>query len=151
MKITIARALLVSLIICSLTAFAPTWCKRSGMEGYLYKVSGNQMPSPDIKPAPPTGIKGSLYIYELTNTSQAVKKEGSFYSSVSTRLIKKVETNDKGYFKIKLPPGKYSVFIKKDTLLYANRFDSQNNIAPVEVQRKKMAKVEVMMDYNAVY
>lgn len=151
MKIIVERVFLVTIIICSLTAFAPVWCKRSGIEGYLYKVSGNQMPSPDIKPAPPTGIKGTLFIYELTNISQTVKLEGSFYSSVSTKLIKKVETNDKGYFKVKLPPGKYSLFIQKDTVLYANRFDSQNNVAPIEVQRKKMAKVDVRMDYSAVY
>ena len=151
MKMNLLSTFLFTVVICGLLAFKPIWCKKQGIEGYLYKVSGNQMPSPDIKPRPPTGIKGTLYIYELTNISQAVKKEGSFYSSVSTRLIRKVETNSKGYFKVKLPPGRYSLFIKKDELFYSNQFDSENNIAPVEVLPKKMVKVEFRMDYDAVY
>ncbi len=152
MKKKIFHALLLALILESLTAFKPMWIKRQGIEGYLYKVSGNQMPSPDTKPAAPRGIKGTLYIYSLTNVNQAVKKTGSsFYSSVSTRLVKKVQTNSKGYFNVSVAPGKYSLFIKKDTVLYANRFDSENNIAPVEVKPGKMTRVEMRMDYNAVY
>ena len=140
------------LIIFGLSAFNTVWFKRQGMEGYLYKVSGNQMPSPDIKPAPPAGIKGTLYIYELTNISQVVTKTGSsFYSSIATRFIKKVETNNKGYFKVHLPAGKYSLFVKKDSLFYSNLFDSKNNIAPVEVLPGKFARVEFRMDYDAVY
>lgn len=152
MKKNIFHTSLIALILVCLVALRPVPIKKEGIEGYLYKVSGNQMPSPDIRPAVPKGAKGYLYIYELTNINQAVKKTGSsFYSSVSTRLIRKVRTNSNGYFKVILAPGKYSIFIKKDTVLYANRFDSQNNIAPVEVKRRKMTKVEVRMDYNAVY
>lgn len=152
MKKNIFPALLIAIILVCLMAMRPAQTKKQGIEGYLYKVSGNQMPSPDIRPSLPKGVKGELYIYELTNVNQAVKKTGSsFYSSVSTRLIRKVQTNSNGYFKVILAPGKYSIFIKKDTVLYANRFDSQNNIAPVEVKRRKMTKVEVRMDYNAVY
>ena len=152
MKKNTCYSLLGMLILMGLTAFIPVPKKKQGIEGYLYKISGNQMPSPDIKPTPPKGVKGTLYVYQLTNVNQAVKKDASlFYSSVSTKLIKKVQTNSKGYFSVQLAPGKYSVFIKKDTVFYANRFDSQNNIAPVEVKAGKMTKVEVRMDYNAVY
>ena len=152
MKNNVFRALLFASLLGCLAAFRPITNKKQGIEGYLYKVSGNQMPSPDKKPAPPLGIKGTLYVYELTNVSQAVKKPGSsFYSSVSTKLIKKVQTNNKGYFNIQLAAGRYSVFIKKDSVLYANRFDTQNNITPVEVKAGKMTKVEMRMDYNAVY
>ena len=146
------RSLMLALLITGLTAFSPACFKKAGITGYLYKVSGNQMPSPDIKPASPKGVKGTLYIYELTNTSQAVLIPGSsFYSSISTKLVKEIETGDAGYFNVKLPPGKYSVFIKKDTVLYANRFDDKNNIAPVEVKRGKKTKMEVRLDYDAVY
>ena len=152
MKKNIFLALLFTLLLGSITALKPAGIKKQGIEGYLYKVSGNQMPSPDIKPAAPKGIKGSLHIYELTNISQAARKEGSpFYTSVTTRLIKKIQTNSKGYFNVQLAPGKYSIFIKKDTVLYANRFDGQNNIAPVEVKAGKMTRVELKMDFDAVY
>jgi len=152
MKKNIFYVLLFAVFLGGIAAFKPVGIKKQGIEGFLYKVSGNQMPSPDIKPAAPKGIKGSLYIYELTNTSQASRKEGSsFYTSVTTRLFKKIQTNSKGYFNVQLPPGKYSIFIKKDTVLYANRFDGKNNIAPVEVKAGKMTRVDLKMDYDAVY
>jgi hypothetical protein len=152
MKKNIVYALLLAMVIACLSAFKPVVFKKQGVEGYLYKVSGNQMPSPDIKPAPPRGIRGTLLVYQLTNSSQAIKKEGSqFYSSVSTRLVKKIQTNNIGYFNVQLAPGKYSIFIQKASLLYANRFDSQNNIAPIEVIPGRMSRIEVRMDYNAVY
>lgn len=152
MNKSLFRMFVLAALLGFFAAFRPTVAKKQGIEGYLYKVTGNQMPSPDVKPARPKAVKGTIYIYQLTNISQAVKKNGSsFYSSVSTRLVKKVPTNSKGYFKVLLAPGKYSVFIKRDTVLYANRFDSQNNIAPVEVFAGKMSKIEVRMDYNAVY
>lgn len=144
--------LILGVLLFSLCSFKLNWCRKQGIEGYLYKVSGNQMPSPDQKPSPPLGIKDTLYIYELTNTSQVIKKDASpFYSSIATRFVKWVVTNNKGYFKVKLPVGKYSLFVKKDTFFYSNRFDSQNNIAPVEVLAKKMIKVEFRVDYGAVY
>jgi len=126
--------------------------KVQGIEGYVYRISGNQMPSPDIKPTPPKGIKTALYIFDLTNISQTVRQgQSSFYLSVKTKLIKKVETDSTGYFKVKLPTGHYSLFTKKAELFYANWFDGNNNIAPVEVLPRKLSRVEFKIDYDAYY
>ncbi|HTQ63461.1 MAG TPA: hypothetical protein VMI12_01615 [Puia sp.] len=126
--------------------------KTQGVEGYVYRISGNQMPSPDVKPKPPKGIKTTLYIFDLTNLSQVTRQnQSAFYSSVKTKLVKKIETDTNGYFKVNLPTGNYSLFTKKGALFYANTFDGDNNIAPVQVKPKKMTKVEVKMDYDASY
>ena len=128
------------------------FCKRQGIEGTVLIVSGNQMPSPDIKPDQGRGIKTILYIYQLTNLSEVDRLgQSAFYSQVRTKLVKKIETKENGRFKVKLSPGEYSVFLKKDTMFYANRFDGKNNIAPVEVLKNKMTKIEVKMDYSATY
>jgi hypothetical protein len=126
--------------------------KTQGIEGYVYRISGNQMPSPDIKPKPPKGIKTTLYIFDLTNLDQTIRQgQSSFYLSVKTKLVKKIETDTSGYFKVKLPVGHYSLFTKKDTLFYANWFDGNNNIAPVQVLPQKLTKVEFKIDYDAYY
>jgi hypothetical protein len=127
-------------------------CKVQGIEGHVLLVSGNQMPSPDRPPSAGKGIKTTLYIYPLTNLSQVERLEHStFYSRINTTLVKKIETKDNGYFKVRLSPGQYSLFLMKDTLFYANRFDDKNNIAPVAVVANKTTKIEVKMDYDAVY
>jgi hypothetical protein len=126
--------------------------KIQGIEGYVYRISGNQMPSPDIKPKPPKGIKTTLYIFDLTNLDQTIRQgQSSFYLSVKTKLVKKIETDTSGYFKVKLPVGHYSLFTKKDTLFYANWFDGNNNIAPVQVLPQKLTNVEFKIDYDAYY
>ena len=126
--------------------------KTQGLEGHVYRISGNQMPSPDIKPKAPKGIKTTLYIFDLTNLNQVTRQnQSAFYAAVRTKLIKKIETDTNGYFKVNLPTGNYSLFTKKGELFYANTFDGNNNIAPVQVLPKKITQVEVKMDYDASY
>jgi hypothetical protein len=126
--------------------------KKTGIEGYIFRISGNRMPSPDAKLSPPKGIKAVLYIYELTSFSQVTKQgESAFYSSIRTRLVQTVTSDDSGYFYASLPPGEYSLFTKKDALYYANNFDGNNHIAPVKVVPHKVTQVNVNIDYDAVY
>lgn len=142
-------ALFLSFINPSLT---PLSRKKQGLEGYVYRISGNQMPSPDRPASKPKGIKTALYIYELTNLSQVSREDHSaFYSAIQTRFVKEIETDSSGYFKTYLPAGRYSLFAKKDSLFYANWFDGDNNIAPVVVLPKKITKVEFKIDYDAYY
>ena len=125
-----------------------------GIEGIVYPVSGNRMPSPDRKPAPPRGVKSTVYVFERTNISQ-VTRQGttSYYLVINTKLVKQADTDDTGYFKISLPPGFYSIFTRKGDLFYASQRDEKNNIAPVEVLPGKFTKVDCKIegDRKAVY
>jgi hypothetical protein len=141
----------IILTICSSFLYG-FFCRKEGIEGYVYEVKGNQMPSPDIKRSPPKGIKTTVYVYELTGPDQVTKHErAGFYSAIHSKLVKKVETNEKGYFKVKLSPGKYSLFTRVDSLFYANLFDQDNRIFPVEVLRKKRTEVVIKQDFKAAY
>lgn len=149
---TIVILSIVSALI--LTSFRPPeteFCRRQGIMGYVYVVKGNQMPSPDRVATPPSGVKTTLYVYELTNTSQASGQEGAFYKTISTKLVKEITTDDKGYFKVKLKPGRYSLFVKKGDMFYSNIFDEKSNIHPVEVKKGEWTKEEFKADYDAVY
>jgi len=123
-----------------------------GIEGKVVFSAGNRMPSPDVVAPKPKGIKTTLFIYELTNINQ-VDRQGntSFYNAINTKLVSEVQSNANGSFKINLLPGQYSLFVKKDTLFYANWFDENNNIAPVKVVADKMTNVEFNVDYDATY
>jgi hypothetical protein len=126
--------------------------KKTGIEGYIFRISGNRMPSPDVKLSPPKGVKAVLYVYELTSLGQVTKQgESAFYSSIQTRLVQTVTSDDSGYFFLSLPPGEYSIFSKKDALYYANNLDGDNHIAPVKVLPHKVTQVNVNIDYDAVY
>jgi hypothetical protein len=142
------------IVIClALTSFRPAeneFCSRQGITGHVYMVKGNQMPSPDRPPSRPAGVKTTLFIYELTNTSQATQ-DGAFYKTISTKLVKEVLTDENGYFKTKLKPGWYSLFVKKGDLFYSNIFDDKNNIHPIEVKKGEWTEEDFKADYDAVY
>ena len=97
-------------------------------------------------------FKTTLYIYELTNLSQVIKQgQSAFYTAVNSKLVTRVETQDDGTFTVLLPEGKYSLFVKKGELFYANIYDGEANIAPVTVQKGKMTIADTKVDYDAVY
>ena len=152
MKLSVPNAVALMFSISVLVAFTSFVPVKQGIEGYVYMVTGNQMPTIGVKRPASKGIRTTLYIYELTNTSQVVKPDESpFYSSINTKLVRRVTSNSKGYFSVQLPPGRYSVFARKGSLYFSNIFDDKNNIFPVQVLPKKMAKVEFTINYNAVY
>jgi hypothetical protein len=124
----------------------------SGVEGYVFLISGNRMPSPGKSLSKPKGIKTILYLYELTKLTQVTRQEESaFYTSISTKLVRKFSSDSNGYFKILLPPGQYSLFVKKKELFYANHFDGENNISPVSVLPHTISQVNFNIDYDAAY
>lgn len=142
-----------AIIVVALTTFRPAeneCCRRQGISGHVYMVKGNQMPSPDRPPSKPAGLKITILIYELTNTSQT-SRDGVFYRTISTKLVKEIITDKDGYFKAKLKPGWYSLFVKKDDLFYSNVFDDKNNIHPIEVKKGEWTEEDFKADYDAVY
>lgn len=148
----LVKPLLLLPLVILLGSYTGVWSKKEGIKGTIYRVQGNQMPAPGEPPTRPQPFQTTLYIYELTNTSQVRHAPGaSFYTAIHTKLVKHVKSDKKGKFKVKLSPGRYSLFVKNDDLFYANLFDDKNNIAPITVQKGQYTDVEVKVDYGAVY
>lgn len=122
-----------------------------GIAGKVIWKSGNQMPSPDAPPSKGRGVERTVYVYELTNGSQAKTIDGVFHTNIQTNLVTQVDTDADGNFAVSLKPGRYSLFTKEEKGLYANLFDGQNNIFPVEVQEGQVTDVEFLINYNASY
>lgn len=123
-----------------------------GLSGYIKEIKGNQMPSPDIQPEEPKGVRTTVYIYEPTNISQVVRIGNSpFYNAIHTKLVKSVVSDSLGYFITPLPAGTYSLFTKVDGKFYANSFDAQNNIAPATVEENKLTKVNFVISARATF
>ncbi len=110
------------------------------------------MPSPNApKSSGKRGAQRTLYIYELTKGTQTNTLEGVFHTNIQTNLVTQVVTDANGNFAVGLAPGKYSLFSKEEKGLYANLFDGENNIFPVEVQQGQVTTVEFLINYNASY
>jgi hypothetical protein len=124
--------------------------QKQGISGKVFWLSGNQMPSPGNYITPQQGAPREIYVYKVATLSEA-DQSGAFFVSVKTELVKKTFSDIEGSFKIKLPPGEYSVFVKEPQGLFANSFDKDNKINAVVVKPGKFSWVTINIDYEAAY
>lgn len=124
--------------------------QKQGLQGQVFWVSGNQMPSPEAVLSPNQGAVREVLIYDLTNTTDATQV-GPFFRDIKTRLVATTQSKPDGTFKIKLPVGTYSVFTKERNGLYANLFDGQGFINPVTIKAGQYAWKTITIDYEAAY
>lgn len=122
------------------------------VNGVVYRVSGNQMPSPDLPPSVPKGYRTTIYFFEPAQQSQA-RRAGAdgLYFDIGTRLAGKAESGNDGHFTLRLKPGRYSVLIGRDTLYYSNISDGKGFINPVDVRSGEKNRIELRADWDASY
>lgn len=140
------KYLLLALTFCVQVLYA-----QQGIKGKVEWVSGNQMPGPGKKETKAQPIVREIYIYEATTTQQAASQGATFFSDVSTKLIKTIKSKKDGNFCVKLPPGEYSVLVKEDHGLFANQFDGKGRIQCIEVKKGEFARLVIQVNYEAVY
>jgi hypothetical protein len=121
-----------------------------GITGKVYLKRGNNMPSPGRKPSNGSPVIRTILIYELTKRN-AVTINGSFFTGVKAKLIAKTQSNADGIYSIALPVGKYSLFVEEGNQLYANSFDGEGNISPVEVKKDTITNKDLIISNQAVY
>ena len=139
----------IFLILFFLSSFA-AFSQKQGLRGQVFWVSGNQMPGPEAILSPNQGATREIIIYELTSFKD-VTQVGPFFRDVKTKMVATIQSKPDGTFKVKLPPGAYSVFTKERNGLYANLFDEKNNINPVTVKGGQYAWRTITIDYDAAY
>ena len=145
----VVSAVLVGFL--GLFSFCPP--KRQGIEGNVQQLKGDQMPSPDL---PVTGrgrpFACKIAVFEPTKITQTqLLEQGPYYQKVNSKLIAMVATDSLGYFKVKLSPGRYSVFIVEGDHYYATIQDGDGTIGPVTVVKHRFTRLDLKMDAGATY
>jgi len=120
--------------------------------GTVIRVAGNQMPSPDL-PDPDYGGYATAVLFYRPATRQDAHRAGpaGFFDRVGTPLAARVATDGQGRFRLRIAPGRYSVFIAKDSLLYANVFDGEGILNPVDVAPRGRTTLRLKADWDARY
>lgn len=130
-------------------------CKtlKQGVRGEVVRKAGNQMPSPDLPKSAPAGFSTTIYFFEPTHLSaiQELPNTNGLYAKIPKKLLAKAKSDQNGKFKIKLPPGQYSVFIGKGDLYYANISNMAGYINLIEVKPKTFLSLSLTADWDAVY
>ncbi len=137
--------LFISFILLATYAFG-----QQGIKGQVLWVSGNQMPGSSKVSTAHQGIVREIHVYQASSQEQ-VSMENGFYTTINNSLITIVKSKKDGSFKVKLPPGTYSLFSQEKAGLFANLIDQQGFINTITVLPKKYSWISFIIDYEAAY
>ncbi|MCS6820741.1 MAG: carboxypeptidase regulatory-like domain-containing protein [Microscillaceae bacterium] len=125
---------------------------KQGISGRVWWREGDFMPTiGDAVTGKNKPVARTLNIYRLVKESQTTKQD-RFYTRIDAELVKTVKSNEYGCFAVELDEGKYSILsVEQGKGLYANSFDGEMNIFPVQVEKGKVTQIEFYIDYMATY
>ncbi|MDG1276303.1 MAG: carboxypeptidase regulatory-like domain-containing protein [Algoriphagus sp.] len=132
--------------------------ENQGIMGKVTWLEGNQMPTiksekdSSITSVNPKGtpVKRTLKIYPLTNLMD-VKEQNGLFTSIAGEAIVSIESDETGNYSIELSPGKYSIFTVEEGGLFANSFDGQGNIQPIQIKKGEWLKKDIVITYKAYF
>lgn len=130
------------------TLYHTSMAQRQGVKGQLFWVNGNLISESKKKHIPQQGVTREIFVYDLATPSD-VELDDGYFSKVHTKLVARGFCRSDGSFKIKLEPGRYSIFVKEDQGLYANIFDNENHISPITVEPKKYSWITISINYKS--
>ncbi|OJJ16859.1 hypothetical protein BKI52_32285 [marine bacterium AO1-C] len=133
-----------------------------GVYGRVFWVAGNQMPVIGVKPKKKDSkgnqqtkpVKRQLLVYPLMSRNQ-LQASGRLFQVPNTKPFATTMADEDGCFQLKLPPGRYSIFTQEEDkgqkFVFANIFDGQGNVNPVEVKSMKLTELNIKINYKAVF
>jgi len=98
-----------------------------------------------------TAVRREVLIYEPTPLKVLEPSTGTEFTKVKSKLVKKVKSCKNGFYQVSLPPGRYSVFVKQGSSLYANWFDGEAYVLPVTVVKDSVTKFQIDVTSGATY
>lgn len=122
-----------------------------GLWGTVCLFEGDFMPGPPEAPARgrTLAVSRTIYVHALTHQSQVVPPAGAdgrssmLHSAVLTPRVDSTQSDERGFFQVRLPPGRYSLFVRERGQHYVNLFDGQGNVFPVTVDSGRVTYVRV--------
>lgn len=122
--------------------------KTSILSGELRELVGDFMPSPDL----PKDVSGMPLKAKVAITTPVAAEANAipFFKTLPARLVKEVKTDAKGKFRLRLPPGRYSVFVQLKEGWYANLIQD-GLIQPVYLQKDSTTSITIKVTTNATF
>jgi hypothetical protein len=151
LKLKPLALIMLAMVSCSAQKKQAAGPITQGINGYIYQVTGNQMP---MKGKPVQrhgkGIVREVWIYQAT-TAQQVQGQIPLFNKINTRLAIKVTSDSTGHYQAALPAGLYSVFVKEGEQFFASETDGPGIINPAQVVADKVTNKNVTVNIGTAY
>ncbi|MFZ6665615.1 carboxypeptidase regulatory-like domain-containing protein [Peijinzhouia sedimentorum] len=154
-RLSLLSSAFMLLIMTSCVSQQTMQASKQGLFGKVLWVAGNQMPmiieegQQDDRKGP-RPIEREIVVFEQTRTSDT-EMENGFYKNIKTKEVARFKTDKNGQFFINLKPGVYSLFTVEEDGLWANTFDGENRINPIEIKEDEISLITITINYDAAY
>jgi hypothetical protein len=127
--------------------------KKSNLIGHIYEHQYNNMPMVGKKSSNGIPLKTVLYIYEPTALNQVEENllPGNTITTIFSKRLDSVQSNEKGAFAMQLKPGKYSVFVQYGKGYYIPYFSGNNWLGLIEIKPNEQQVLDIHVQSNASF
>lgn len=108
------------------------------------------MPSPGRPQSKGRGVSRYVLVYEPATTKNTTGT-GTVFTHIKTRLVARAKSDSAGYYAIKLPIGKYSVFISEGKGFFAAESNGEGVLNAVEITEKTVVHKDFKITTGAAY
>ena len=124
-----------------------------GIGGRVSWIEGNQMPGVYQKETRPEAqpVQRTLRIYPPLQMEELKRHNDYFFMAPDIEPIKTITSNEDGTYLIALEPGQYSLLIEEEDGLWANSFDGNGVVNPVQVWKDSVTQNNILINYKASY
>lgn len=125
-----------------------------GVWGDVLLWEGNHMPTTDGSSSGTiTPVEREVVIYKAV-TDNEVEHSGhvySLYKKINGELVTTVESDDRGFYQVALPPGDYSIFSKEEDSLYFGGMASNQYLMHATVREGAVTKFQIDINHKAAF
>ncbi|NEQ44311.1 MAG: carboxypeptidase regulatory-like domain-containing protein [Leptolyngbya sp. SIOISBB] len=124
-----------------------------GVRGKVRKLTGNQMPSsPD---QPNSGnmelVQTTVWIFTAPIPGNGSPRWPVAEAEQHSNLVRQVESDRNGCYRVELPPGEYTIFAQYDDHLYLNSFQGDGSYSFIEVAPNQLVQLDLTNTENAFF
>ncbi len=138
-----------------LIAFVPFlmgFCIRSqGIKGHVLLQKDATMPLKGQSRQKGRPFSTMIYVYEAAQVNQLIVQQGNFAKGVQAKLIKQVQSDINGKYKLRLSPGKYTIVLGYQEGIYIPFFSGNTGVAFVEVLKHQYQEIDLTITASSIF
>lgn len=130
-----------------------TQAQTSGVSGTVVFLTGNQMPTvgENRTRSAPQGVKTTVWVFGGRISAQGGPRLPLNEAKQKYNYVTKVNTDTRGNFFVKLPPGEYTIFAQYGNDLYLNSFQGDGSFKTVQVTNGKITELRLVNNEKATF
>jgi hypothetical protein len=133
------------ILLVSIVPLLMGFCVRpQGIKGQVFLEKDASMPLKGKNKQSGSPYSTMVYVYEAASAQQLIGQQAHWAKGIQAKLIKQVQADKTGHFKLGLRPGKYTLLLGYKDGYYIPFFSGSTGVAFVEVIKHQYQEIDLI-------